>query len=351
LEVCSQIDEAPVRLDVLAMVAEMLPYLTDPSVAAAAASQGLQLATEIGDDARRGRFLSLSGAIAHNTGSPRDGAKFAVQAIAAGMRCGDDALVARGSLVLRGIDREYRPSDAPEISMPHVVELARRVGDERLQLVALAVLGVDQIECGDARGASRTILDVLALADPLDYMPSRRHALTLSAMVAAMQGDHVDAARLLGSLSLVTAVVTGAMAPNAMVRHAAMIDQIRSSLGEEQFREAMAAGAAMGWLDAIDAARDYATALLGDTSTATTTTTAEASTMVARGGDNLTGREVDVLRLLATGATNKTIAAELGLRPKTVMHHNESIYRKLRVRGRAAAVSVAMRSGLLDEPR
>jgi len=53
--------------------------------------------------------------------------------------------------------------------------------------------------------------------------------------------------------------------------------------------------------------------------------------------------------LLATGATNKTIAERLGLKPKTIMHHNESIYRKLRVRGRAAAVSTALRSGVLDD--
>jgi len=53
--------------------------------------------------------------------------------------------------------------------------------------------------------------------------------------------------------------------------------------------------------------------------------------------------------LLATGATNKTIAERLGLKPKTIMHHNESIYRKLRVRGRAAAVSTAMRAGVLDD--
>jgi predicted ATPase/DNA-binding CsgD family transcriptional regulator len=347
LDVCSRIDEPQVRLDVLATVAEMLPYLTDPSVAATAASQGLQLATEIGDDARRGRFLSLSGVIAHNTGSPQEGARFAVQAIAAGMRCGDDALVVRGSLVLRGIEREHRPSDAPEISMPHIVELARRVGDERLELWALAALGVDQIETGDARGAATTIVALLALAEPLDYMPSRRHALTLAAMLAAMRGDHGDAARFLGSLSLATAVVTGAMAPNAMVRHAGMIDQIRSSLGDDRFREAMASGAALAWPDAINAAHRYANALLEDTSTARL----PMSSTVSRGPDSLTGREREVLRLLATGATNKTIAAELGLRPKTVMHHNESIYRKLRVRGRAAAVSVAMRSGLLDEPR
>lgn len=345
LELCPRIDEPRARLDVLATVAEMLPYLTEPSVAEAAASQGLQLATEIGDEARRGRFLSLSGVVAHNTGSPREGADYAVQGIAAGVRSGDDAIVARASLVMRGIDREHRPMDAPEIDMANVVELARRSGDQRLVLWALASLGVEQVESGDNGGTAGTIIELLELAAPLDYMPSRRHALTLAAMLAATRRDDAAAAQFLGSLSLVAAVVTGAMAPNAVTRHAAMISQIRASLGDDGFREAMAAGASMSWSNALDAARDYATTFRGGSAEPTRRVAAGASGQP----DVLTNRELDVLRLLATGATNKTIAAELGLRPKTVMHHNESIYRKLRVRGRAAAVSAAIRSGVLGD--
>lgn len=68
----------------------------------------------------------------------------------------------------------------------------------------------------------------------------------------------------------------------------------------------------------------------------------------ADGGARLTARERDVLRELAAGGTNKEIAQALGLRPKTVMHHCASIYRKLGVRTRAEATAVALRSGLLD---
>jgi len=343
LEMCPQIEVARVRLDVLASVAEMLPYLTDPTVAAAAASQGLQLATEINDEARRGRFLSLSGVIAHTTGSSREGALFAVEAIGAGLRSGDDAIVARASLVLRGIDREHQPVDAPEVNLPSVVEIARRSDDVRVALWALAALGVEQVESGDESAVAGTIIELLELAAPLDYMPSRRHALTLTVVLASTRGDHAAAARFLGSLSLVSAVVNGSMPPSAIARYMAMIDQARDSLGDEGFREALAAGASMSWPDALEAAHEHATTIL------VTAPIPRVSSEAVTGPGSLTARELDVLQLLATGATNKTIAERLGLKPKTIMHHNESIYRKLRVRGRAAAVSTAMRAGVLDD--
>jgi HD-GYP domain-containing protein (c-di-GMP phosphodiesterase class II)/DNA-binding CsgD family transcriptional regulator len=61
----------------------------------------------------------------------------------------------------------------------------------------------------------------------------------------------------------------------------------------------------------------------------------------------LTDREVDVVRLLATGLTNKQIARTLTLSPKTVGHHIEHIYAKLEVSTRAAATLFAMEQGLV----
>ena len=60
----------------------------------------------------------------------------------------------------------------------------------------------------------------------------------------------------------------------------------------------------------------------------------------------LSPRERDVLSLLATGATNREIAAQLHLSPHTVKEHTSSVYRKLEVRNRAEAVQRAERLGL-----
>jgi HD-GYP domain-containing protein (c-di-GMP phosphodiesterase class II) len=63
----------------------------------------------------------------------------------------------------------------------------------------------------------------------------------------------------------------------------------------------------------------------------------------------LTGREIDVLRLLARGLSNKEIAERLVISPKTVANHAEHIYSKIDAANRAAAGLFAMQHGLLPD--
>ncbi len=62
----------------------------------------------------------------------------------------------------------------------------------------------------------------------------------------------------------------------------------------------------------------------------------------------LTDREVEVLRLIARGRSNRDVAAALVVSPKTVGRHVENLYRKIGVRSRAAAAVFAMEHDLLD---
>ena len=62
----------------------------------------------------------------------------------------------------------------------------------------------------------------------------------------------------------------------------------------------------------------------------------------------LTDREVEVLRLIARGGSNREVAERLFISPKTVGRHIENLYRKIGVSSRAAAAVFAMENRLLD---
>ncbi|HWG84917.1 MAG TPA: LuxR C-terminal-related transcriptional regulator, partial [Deinococcales bacterium] len=67
-----------------------------------------------------------------------------------------------------------------------------------------------------------------------------------------------------------------------------------------------------------------------------------------RASATLTRRELEVLRLVASGLSNREIAGSLGLSGKTVERHLENIFNKLGAPSRAAATAYALRSGLVD---
>lgn len=62
---------------------------------------------------------------------------------------------------------------------------------------------------------------------------------------------------------------------------------------------------------------------------------------------NLTDRELEVLKSVAHGERSKEIAFQLGISERTVKAHLASIYNKLGVDSRAAAIAVAAQMGLL----
>jgi ATP/maltotriose-dependent transcriptional regulator MalT len=73
----------------------------------------------------------------------------------------------------------------------------------------------------------------------------------------------------------------------------------------------------------------------------------DALTKNAKSPHNLTGREQQVLGLVAAGKSNKAIAAQLNLSSKTVDRHVSNIFMKLDVSSRAAATAKAYKQGLV----
>lgn len=70
----------------------------------------------------------------------------------------------------------------------------------------------------------------------------------------------------------------------------------------------------------------------------------------ARAAGGLTRRQVEVLRLVATGKTNRAIAGELHISEKTVARHLSNIFLKLKISSRAAATAYAYEHGIIGAP-
>ena len=64
--------------------------------------------------------------------------------------------------------------------------------------------------------------------------------------------------------------------------------------------------------------------------------------------DALTARELDILRGVAKGQSNKLIAGDLGIAEHTVKNHIKSILSKLDVGDRTGAAIAALRRGYID---
>ena len=111
----------------------------------------------------------------------------------------------------------------------------------------------------------------------------------------------------------------------------------RAAMTPERAAEALRAEAAAGRFD-----RDAVEAVIG--AAGQPAAAPERRTRAA----GLTDREVEVVRLLARGLTNKEIASALDISVKTAGHHVQHIFEKAGVTTRAAAALFAMQNGLVN---
>ncbi|MDQ5851927.1 MAG: tetratricopeptide repeat protein, partial [Chloroflexota bacterium] len=127
------------------------------------------------------------------------------------------------------------------------------------------------------------------------------------------------------------------------------IAAVRAQLDEATFTAAWAAGRAMTMEQAITCALRQESAPMAELHVAVSQPAAPAPqrAIAPTYPAGLTAREVDVLRLVAQGLTNQEVADQLIISPRTIEKHLESIYAKLGVPSRTAAVRFAIEHHLV----
>lgn len=217
---------------------------------------------------------------------------------------------------------------------------------------------------GKAQRAQEEIRRSTAAADPF----TRRHLLRAVVEIEVAAGDLGAARRALAELRTL-----GASSPTPMF--AALVafaeSQVRLAEGDATSALVSARAAAEAWrvLGApYEAARSSvlvgrALHAVGEAASARAEFDAARSVFVGLGADPalaelagltgerrtgpLTDRELEVLRLVSTGLTNRAIGARLSLSEKTVARHLSNIFGKLGLSSRAAATAYAYENGLV----
>ncbi|HUG16779.1 MAG TPA: LuxR C-terminal-related transcriptional regulator, partial [Thermomicrobiales bacterium] len=201
---------------------------------------------------------------------------------------------------------------------------------EALALVKHA-LGRLAYQRQDIPRAASLFRESLELYRDIGFTWGVARAIGKLAILAQHNRDAPRAARLFGCSDALHRRLASPMSRVQRQDHEPVIEATRAMLGDVAFDAAWAEGAAMS----LEQAVAYALATGASQG-------AEQPDTLAR----LTPRELDVLRLVATGLTDAEVAERLFLSRRTVSSHLTSIYSKLGVSSRAAATRYAVDNGL-----
>ncbi len=213
----------------------------------------------------------------------------------------------------------------------------RRLGEIDGIAIAIGVLAPLCCEQGNATRAATLLAEALPLWSQIGNNEGIAEWLGGVGRLADCRGRFVHAARLYGAAEAAfdAAGVPQVVPPPA--QHRRSVDRVRASLGVDAFAAAWAAGRALPLEQALaEATIELDTAAAPATSPGAKTSTAA----------GLTPREVEVLRLLAAGKTDREIGETLFVSRRTAATHVRNVLAKLDVGSRSAAAAHAVRLGL-----
>ncbi len=233
----------------------------------------------------------------------------------------------------------YRRGDHARAEAVYREALAaqRQAGDSVSMAMTLASLAQVARAGGDLDRATAFALESLELARTAGVPLLPPDALIELAAIQAERGDVARAARWCGAAA---AHVESIEQPHSLIGtpdHDRVVAAARERLGEAAFRAVYEAGRTLPLGDAI---AEAVTSVGHEAAIAEVADRGEAHRP-------LSPRELDVLRLVATGHPDKEIAQVLSISPRTVGRHLGNILAKLGVDSRAAAAARAVRDGLV----
>ena len=257
--------------------------------------------------------------------------------------------------------------------------LCREVGHKDGIVITLSLLGEVFLQQGDTVKARLLLEESVALSRELGYRHGTAESLSLFGRVEALEGDYAEArafyeeslaierevgdnlsiafylegladvvavqgdpkwaARLWGVAEALREAMGTPLPPVDRTAYERAVAAVHTQLGEKTFAAAWAEGRKM--------TPEQALTTQGKTMIPTWPTSATPTKSPTVSPDGLSARELEVLRLLATGLTDAQIAEQLVLSLHTIHAHLRTIYSKLGVTSRSAATRYAFEHQLV----
>lgn len=305
--------------------------------------RGLALYRELGDTLGTAASLNLLGVLARAAGDFAQSTARCDESLALFERIGDLSWISLLQCNLGVLAIWQGDLTRARELLDAALSGYRGLGNQWGTAFTLQALGVVAGEEGDARRAAALLRDSLLLAQGIGAKESQLDAIAGIAALLASQVDADPAARLLGAVEANCQAIQYAFEAPEAQRYAAAGATAQAALGPEGFAAAWAIGHALPLEAAVAEADTQAGRIASGGGTAIDSETGNSVDTALSG---LTPREIEVLRLLTGGLTDREIGETLFISHRTAMRHVANILAKLDVNSRTAAAAYAHRRGV-----
>jgi predicted ATPase/DNA-binding CsgD family transcriptional regulator len=319
----------------------------DYAVARALYEESLAIVRELGDTWGIAETLWDFARVAFYQGDYIAGNPLCEESLALFRELGDQRRIAEILGSLAGYMAFYQGNYIAELtSMEESLAIMRELGDRRSSAKLLWFLGHTAFVQDDYAKARTFYEEALAILQELGIKWFIASCLDGLAEVVVAQGQPAWAAHLLSAAALLREALGVSPPPYNLANYERAVNTTRAQLGEERFAAAWAEGREMT-LEQVLAEQARATTP-GQTSTVPTIQQpTDTVALPPTYPDELTPREVEILRLVASGLSNAQMADKLIISPRTVHAHVRSIYSKLGITSRSSATRYAIDHKLL----
>ena len=337
---------APVRAKALKSAGWFAYQQKDFEQAEALLKEGLDVYRFLGDEQNIATSLYRLGLVAWARGDFSLTRSLTEEALSLYYQLDAKEGIADSLLVLSYAAVEEGDYNKAQEQVEKAVSLFRELSDQ--WGIAYTLLGLARVVLlrGDTVAAQTLTEESLAISFELSNLGGIASCLEQLAEISAAQEQLEWAALLWGSAENLRETTAISLESTQQADYERAVNEVRNKLGEDAFRSMWLQGRRMTPEQAIAARESLITRTPQDAKQQPVSTTSSTK-QKASYPSGLTAREVDVLRLVAEGLTDAEIAEQLDIKYRTVSTHLTSIYNKLGINSRVAAIRMAFENQLI----